>query len=171
VNRLRKPTVTDGARIARFVARWTDSKGTQKWLARVALLIALAVAIASASRLDDHPKFSRSPDPSVLQTVVDQGAVLAGIRLVFLFAAVFVLLSIAARVWNGHWLTKFGPAEVASEQVPVLLEEAEKKDKALRKAERTIKGLKKDLRVAKDALAILAGKAEDALQDLPPQDV
>lgn len=153
--------------VIRAVIAWTDAPATQKWIARTALLVAIVAAIASVGHLDDRVSLNDAgKDPSVARIIVDQGALLAGLRLVFLFGALFIVFSVAARIWNAHWLTKFGPAEVVGEQVPALLEEASKKDKALRKAENRIKKLGNDLAENQAALDQSATALRAALAQL-----
>lgn len=87
---------------------------------------------------------SKSPD--FIDTILASRAVVAAIRITLIFAAIFVVLSVAALTTQGRWLVRVGPLEV-SNRVSHLSTENRRLEKEIEEANRAIEELEKPLRI------------------------
>ena len=79
----------------------------------VAALVTLGVAYAGLRLYPaELPALPAGDRGDLLATVFYDQAMVFLLRIVFLCAAAFAVLSIAARIWNREWLIKAGPFEV-----------------------------------------------------------
>ncbi len=80
------------------------------------LVIAMLVATGLVLALGKYPHHELANSRATTAAkIVGAPAFVVAIRIVVMYAVVFVLASVLARIWNGHWLRKAGPFEVADE--------------------------------------------------------
>jgi len=83
------------------------------------------------------PKFSQA---NFWESLVEGQPIVGFVRLVLMFAAVYVILSIIARISRGQWLNRAGPFQV-QDSVQKLTSESQTLQANLRTAEATIQEL------------------------------
>ena len=86
----------------------------------LALILVLALAVTDAV-LAPAPAPER---PDFIDTLLASRAVVVAMRIAIVFAALFVVLSVAALIVRRQWLTRVGPVEV-SDRTAELEEELE----------------------------------------------
>lgn len=114
-------------------ARWPSR------IAWIALTLVISLAIADAV-LAPTPAPGQ---PDFIDTVLASRAVVAAVRIAIVFAALFVVLSVAALIVRRQWLARIGPVEV--EKVSDLEGENHRLEEELEKANRIIKSLEQML--------------------------
>lgn len=122
----------------------------------LALFVIAGYAVGDAL-LADSPE---PADPGYVDSVLASGAVVAGIRIAIIFAAIYVVVSVVALIARRQWLTKVGPIE-ASEQVTEALRENQALRDQLESAGDTIRDLEDELRDTNELLGIVAGMVAD----------
>jgi hypothetical protein len=88
--------------------------------------------------------------PDFIDTVFASRAVVAAIRIAIVFAALFLVLSVAALIVRRQWLTRVGPVEV--EKVEVLDAKSEDFGERLRRADQAIKALEEKVAYARQLI-------------------
>jgi len=108
----------------------------------IVLILFISLAVADAV-LAPAPT---SKEPDFIDTILASRAVVAAIRITLIFAAIFVVLSVAALTTQRRWLVRVGPLEV-SDRVSNLDAESRRLEKEIEEANRAIDELEQRLRV------------------------
>jgi hypothetical protein len=115
-------------------------------------LVALGVLVAFRV----YPRqISVKEDASFLDTLTASRLVVAAVRVVIFYVAVFIALSVAVRIWNGQWLRKAGPFEVSEEVVQVLKHKIKEWEVSADKDQAEIDRLKAQIVRADETLQVL----------------
>ena len=107
-------------------------------------VLIIVISIATADAVFAPAPVSRTPD--FIDTILASRAVVAAIRITLIFAAVFVVLSVAALATQRRWLVRVGPLEV-SDRVSHLSTENRRLEKEIEEANRAIEELEQPLRI------------------------
>jgi hypothetical protein len=139
------------ASVAERVSRWADGFAdlSSRLIGAVAL-VALPVIIFGAIALIAIPGFEQGeidPDSDPLNNLLSSRAVIIPARIVLVFLALYVVISIVALIYRGQWIVRAGPIQ-ASE--------------AVRTIDREKDHLRAELKTAKDD----AAKWEDSYDRL-----
>jgi len=103
-------------------------------------LLGTTVLVLIVGAYPHHSLAARSDDLG--DRVLGSPAFVVAMRIVAMY--VFVLASVVARIWQGHWLRKAGPFEV-SDEVQTIKEERDKLAREARDAKRDVERLKDTL--------------------------
>lgn len=80
------------------------------------LVVVLVLATAAVLALGQYPHHELAgPNSTTVSRIIAAPAFVVALRIVVMYAVVFVLASILARIWNRQWLRKAGPFEVADD--------------------------------------------------------
>jgi hypothetical protein len=113
------------------------------WIALV-LVVTLGVGDAALAPMPAPMQ------PDFIDTVLASRAVVVAIRIAIVFAALFLVLSVAALIVRRQWLTRVGPVEV--EKVEVLDAKSEDFGERLRRADQAIKVLEEKVAYARQLI-------------------
>jgi hypothetical protein len=105
-------------------------------------LLGTTVLVLIVGAYPHHSLAARSDDLG--DRVLGSPAFVVAMRIVAMYVFVFVLASVVARIWQGHWLRKAGPFEV-SDEVQTIKEERDKLAREARDAKRDVERLKDTL--------------------------
>ncbi len=96
-------------------------------------------------------KVRSAANPSFVDDIFDNTAVLVAVRLALLAGAAYVIVSVGALIKDRRWLSQLGPFK-ASDQVVDLNQGAEAAERNIQDALETIEELRRRLRENNDAL-------------------
>jgi hypothetical protein len=113
---------------------------------RVSLFIVPILVIALAIGDAVLASTPTAKEPDFIDTILASKAVVAAIRITLIFAAFFVVLSVAALTVQRRWLVRVGPLEV-SDRVSALDAENRRLEKEVEAAKRAIDALEQRLRM------------------------
>jgi hypothetical protein len=113
---------------------------------RVPIFIVLTLVLVLAVGDAVFAPTPTSREPDFIDTILASKAVVAAIRIALVFAAAFVVLSVAAMAAQRRWLVRVGPVEVSGE-VSDLDAGSHFLEKEIEEANRVIEDLEEKLRV------------------------
>jgi uncharacterized protein YlxW (UPF0749 family) len=127
------------------------------------LVLAMLVATATVLAFGQYPHHELADrNATTVGKIVGAPAFVVALRLVVMYVVVFVLASVIARIWKGHWLRRAGPFEVADE-VQTVIEERDRLKTEVKAAEDRIGRLTDSLRSSNT----LARRLQQALTERP----
>lgn len=131
-------------------------------VARAAIVIGAIVVVVMALHLYPN-ELAVKKEPGVLDNVFASRIVVAAIRAVILFAAIYVVLSMVILGWRGHWITTFLGVQTGKveQSVTGLNAEVERLTDALKDAKDTIRTLENDLRDTTEELERVVSDVDD----------
>ncbi|MDQ2630367.1 MAG: hypothetical protein M3Y75_05260 [Actinomycetota bacterium] len=113
-------------------------QASKSWFSQVAwIVLILAVSLAIADALLAPAPAPEQPD--FIDTVLASRAVVVSIRIAVVFAALFLVLSVAALIIRRQWLARVGPVEV--EKVVALDVDSEDLEGRMKDANQAIEAL------------------------------
>jgi hypothetical protein len=136
-------------------------KSLERLLPR-ALVVLLIGATLTVLVIGAYPHHSLATSKDDLTArVLGSPAFVIGMRVVAMYVFVFVLASVIARIWQGHWLRKAGPFEV-SDEVQTLKEARDQLAAKAREAERDLERLKDTLANSDGVIRTLSAQLSGA---------
>ena len=109
---VRPPAIHDASR---WFVRHTFPVKTLKILLRGSVYVVGLALVVWLSVLVFPHRIASPSSPSVWQTAMDNPWFLEAIRVTLIVAGIYVILSVAALIHHGKWLTKFGPLAVGKQ--------------------------------------------------------
>jgi len=142
--------------------------------AAIAIVVLVMLACSAAvvyAVIEIYPHRVRVPtNPSFVDNIFDSRVVIAAARIVLLFAAAYVAISVVALVAGRRWLAQIGPFR-ASEPLKQLDKTAEQLEAELKDARDTIRDLRNRLSVSDENLENARKNIASLLDDADKMDV
>jgi hypothetical protein len=140
-------------------------------IAIVVLVMLACLAAAVYAVIEIYPHKVRIPtNPSFVDNIFDSRVVILAARIVLLFAAAYVAISVVALVAGRRWLAQIGPFR-ASEPLKQLDKTAEQLEAELKDARDTIRDLRNRLSVSDKNLENARKNIASLLDDADKMDV